>query len=101
MFFSAFSSDYGFIHITSGPWFPQSNGEVECAVKTVKALLKKCEGRKGDYYVALMAYWVTPLECVYSSAELLMSCMLRTNVPMSYKQIWLKVLDPSTLLEKE
>ena len=47
------------------------------AVKTVKALLKKCDDRKEDHYLALMAYRVTPLECRYSPAELLMSRMLR------------------------
>ena len=33
-------------YITSSPQFPQSNGEVEHAVKTVKALLKKYDDRK-------------------------------------------------------
>ena len=74
--FSTFSNDYGFTHITSSPRFPQSNGEAERAVKTVKALLKKCDDRNKDHYLALMAYRVTPLEFGYSPAELLMSRML-------------------------
>ena len=54
--FSTFSNDYGFTHITSSPRFPQSNGETEHAVKTVKALLKKCDDRNEGHYFALMDY---------------------------------------------
>ena len=73
---STFSNDYRFSHITSSPQFPQFNGEAECAVKTVKGLQKKCDDRKEDHYLALMAYEITPLEHGYSPAELLMSHML-------------------------
>ena len=73
--FSTFSNNYGFTHITSSPQFPQSNGEAEHTVKTVKALLKICDDRKGDYLV-LIGYQVTPTECGYSPAEMLMSRML-------------------------
>ena len=48
-----------------------------------------------------MAYRVTPLECGYSPAELLMSCMLQTNVPTFYKQLQPKVPNLSFLQEKE
>ena len=39
--FTHFATEWGFKHVTSSPRFPQSNGEVECAVKTSKSLLKK------------------------------------------------------------
>ena len=48
--FSTFSNDYGFTHITSSPRFPQSNGEAERAVKTVKALLKKCDDKRRSLF---------------------------------------------------
>ena len=67
----------------------------------VKALLKKCDDRNEDHYLSLMAYRVTPLECGYSPAELLMSCMLRTNVLIFYKQLQPKVPNLSSLQEKE
>lgn len=39
--FEKFASDYQFQHETSSPYFPQSNGEAERAVKTVKEMLTK------------------------------------------------------------
>ena len=54
-----FAINYQFNHVTSSPYFPQSNGEAECAVGTKKNLLKK----EGDPYLALLAYrsdWIQP-----------------------------------------
>ena len=41
--FALFAAAYGFRHVTSSPRFPQSNGEAERAVQTVKNLLKKAD----------------------------------------------------------
>ena len=38
--FNAFAKKYNFNRVTSSLLFPQSNGQVECAVQTVKKLLK-------------------------------------------------------------
>ena len=75
--FSKFASTYCFEHVTSSPYFPQSNGEVERAVRTIKVLLKKAD----DPYAALLAYRNTPLHLGYSPAQLLMSRRLWTSVP--------------------
>ena len=80
--FQNFSRDYGFDHITSSPLYPQSNGEAERAVKTVKGLWKKNE----DPLYSLLIYNATPLQLGYSPAELLMSRKLRTNLPMIQTQ---------------
>lgn len=81
--FSSFATDYDFRHVTSSPYFAQSNGEAERAVKTVKSLLKK----NTDPYKALLAYRVTPLNQGPSPAELLMGRRLRSPLPLSPSQL--------------
>ena len=49
---------------------------------TIKRLLKK----KGDPYLALLAYRNTPLEVGYSPSQLLMNRALRTTVPTMRSQ---------------
>ena len=95
--FKEFARDYQFIHITSSPKFPQSNGEAERAVKTVKNLLKKSE----DPYLALLAYRTTPLQCGYSPSELLMSRKLRNTIPMLPPVLQPKVPDYTAVYARE
>ena len=52
-----FAMSYGFQHIISSPYFPQSNGQAERMVKTVKTLLSNNK----DHYMALLNYRATPL----------------------------------------
>ena len=81
--FKEFAKEYSFTHVTSSPKFPQSNGAVERAVKTVKGLLNKNE----DPYLALISYRSTPLENGYSPAELLMSRKIQTPLPILPSQL--------------
>ena len=69
-----FADKYGFIHVTISPRYPQSNGEAEWAVQTVKTLLRKNE----DPHLALLAYRNAPLATGYSPAELLVGRQLRS-----------------------
>jgi len=81
-------------HITSSPLYPQSNGEAERAVKTIKGLLKK----EGDPYLALLSYRATPLQIGDSPSELLMGRKLRTTIP-TIRELVPRVPD-STLVQK-
>ena len=95
--YKKFSTEYGFLHTTSSPRFPQSNGEAERAVKTVKNLLKKAE----DPYMAMLTYRSTPFSSGFSPAELLMNRHLRANLPIVQSQLQPSVPDFSLLKAKE
>ena len=76
--YKLFASEYQFSHVTSSPVYPQSNGEAERAVGTIKSLLRK----EGDPYLGLLVYRSTLLAVGFSPAELLMSRRLRTTIPI-------------------
>ena len=79
-----FSTDWGFKHTTSSPTFPQSNGQVERAVQTVKNLLRKAQDSSGDPYLALLEYRNTPLSGVgLSPAQMLMGRRLKSKLPVT------------------
>ncbi|XP_037503251.1 uncharacterized protein LOC119378078 [Rhipicephalus sanguineus] len=72
-----FAKHYGFRHITSSPNYPQSNGEVERMVRTVKELFEKAD----DPFLALLSYRDTAGVTRFSPAQLLMGRSLRTRIP--------------------
>ena len=57
---SLLNEEYEFVHSTSSPKYPQSNGEAERGMQTLKSLLKKTENQD-DSYLALLVYRSTPL----------------------------------------
>ena len=74
--FISFSENYSFTHLTSSLLHPQGNSEAECAMQTVKKLLKKAH----NPYVTLLNYCATPLQHGSRPAKLLMGRKLRTRV---------------------
>lgn len=77
--FKTFAGQYGFVHVTSSPHFPQSNGESGNAVQTAKKILKQ-----GDPFLPLLTYRVTPVATTgYSPLHLLMGRPLRTKVTVT------------------
>ena len=59
--FKNFAKKWDFIHRTSSPNFPQSNGFIERLVQTVKKIVKKAiEGEK-DIHLGMLEYRNTPI----------------------------------------
>lgn len=79
--FKKFSNEWGFVHKTSSPLHPQSNGLAERTVQTIKKLLKKSFDGGEDPYLALLSYRNTVTK-EFSPAELLMGRSLRTRLPV-------------------
>ena len=91
--FRKFAMEYESSHETSPPTYARSNGLVESCVKRVKMLLKKSKEDGSDFYLGLLAYRSAPLECGLSPAELLKGRKIRSNLPISRKQLKLKKFD--------
>ena len=95
--FTNFSTDWQFQHITSSPRYPQSNGEVERAVQTMKAVLNK----SNDEYLALLNYRDTPLHHGYSPAQLSVGRKLRTRVTCHPEELKPETPDRDHIRRKE
>ena len=89
--FAQFASDWGFRHTTSSPRYPQSNGQAERAVRTVKDILRK----ENDPAKALLAYRSTPFASGYSPAQLLMG----RNIKSAYQLIQINLCRRSSIEE--
>ena len=87
----------GFQHVTSSPGYPQSDGEAERGVQTLKSILNKCD----DEYLALLTYRNTPLHNGYSPAQLSMGRALKTRVPVSPEALIPKLPDYEQLRKSE
>jgi len=84
--FKEFAKKYEFLHVTSSPYYPRSNGKAENAVKTAKRLLKKAAESNSDPYLALLDWRNTPTEGLQSSpAQRLLGRRTRTLLPLSDK----------------
>lgn len=84
--FQQFAKNYEFLHVTSSPYYPRSNGKAENAVKTAKRLLKKAAESNSDPYLALLDWRNTPTEGLQSSpAQRLLGRRTRTLLPLSDK----------------
>lgn len=95
--FKDFAKHYGFTHAMSSPRFPQSNGEAERAVRTVKGLLQKAK----DPYMALLKYRTTPLQNGYTPSALLMGRKLNTNISVIPSALSPKIPDLQKVRNRE
>lgn len=77
-----FVANYGFQHVTTSSYHPQSNGLVERMVQTVKKLISETD----DSCLTLLSYRALPW-CNLSPSELLMGRRVRTDVSQSVKSL--------------
>ena len=99
--FSDFASKWGIKVTTSSPTYPQSNGQAERAVQTVKRILKKSTLDGTDPYIALLEYRNTPVSGIqYSPAQMLMSRNLRGKLPTTSHLLDPCVVNPRDQLIK-
>ena len=99
--FIEFTKDWGITLTTSSPTFPQSNGQSERAVQTMKRILKKADDESKDPYLALLEYRNTPISGTsFSPAQMLMSRMLRSKLPNNPKLLQPAIVDPLPELDQ-
>ncbi|XP_067930524.1 uncharacterized protein [Watersipora subatra] len=80
--FVYFAKEWCFTHTTSSPHYPQSNGNVESAVKIAQKILKRC----ADPELALLEYYNTTTENMTTSPiERLLGRSTRSTLPSHTK----------------
>ena len=99
--FKQFAQNYQFVHRTTSPYHPQSNGMAEKSVQTVKNLIKNALHDKKDPYPALLDYRnTTQSDNVGSPAQQLMGRRTKTLIPTTEVLLKPKVINLS-VVQKE
>lgn len=84
--FKNFAKQWDFVHATSSPEFPQSNGLAERAVRSAKQLMEKSHRDGTDVFLNLLNLRNIPRDPTLGSpAERLMSRQTRAAIPVSTK----------------
>lgn len=94
--FKQFIEFYEIEHITTSPFYPQSNGMVERTIQTVKQILKKCLNDNTDPYLAILNYRNTSKYDSPSPAQLLFSRNLNCRIPVSKNYLKPKIYQRNT-----
>jgi len=92
--FRSFASEWSFEHVTSSPYFPQSNSFAENALKQAKSLLEKCKKDGSDPLLGLLNLRNVARDQVQGSpAQWLMSRRTRCVLPVARKLLIPKALN--------
>ena len=85
-----------FVHVTSSPTYPQSNGKVEAAVNSAKNVIRRSRKARTDPYLAFLEYRNTPSQGLGTSpVQRLMSRRIRAQPPI-IPQLLTPVVQPGT-----
>ena len=79
--FGEFCKEHNIIHENSSPYYPQSNGLSEAAVKQMKFLLKKVNENVLEFSSSLLEYRNTPNVSGKSPAQMFFGRRLRGRLP--------------------
>ena len=97
--YKQFAKTFGFKITHSSPQHPQSNGQAERYVQTIKNIIKKNANNRIDVQLALLNYRNTALDGIGASpAQLLMCRRLKTRIPI-FKQR-LKAQQQKSVIER-
>ena len=90
-----FAEEWKFQLNPSSPHHQQGNGMAERTIQTIKNLLRKTIEEKADIDLALLAYRNTPIYGTYTPSQILMSRMLRDNVPRTLSNLTPQIIETS------
>ena len=95
--FKSFASKWSFKHVTSSPYFPQSNGFAENAFKKAKSLLAKCKKDGSNPLLGLLSLRnVLRDQVLGSPAQRSMVRRTRCVLPVARRLLVPKHSTPST-----
>eukprot|EP00731_Ephydatia_muelleri_P001018 Em0001g1018a len=94
MEYGKFAEEWGFAHVTSSPYHPQSNGLAEKSVQIIKRMLNKSKRDGQDPYLNLLELRNTRVGDIGSPAQLLMGRRLRTSLPVKATQLEPRTINP-------
>ena len=92
--YSKFAEEWGFAHVTSSPYHPQSNGLAEKSVQIIKRMLNKSKRDGQDSYLSLLELRNTRVGDIGSPAQLFMGRRLRTSLPVKATRLEPRTINP-------
>ena len=81
--FQEFAKTWDFVHQTSSPRYPQSNGKVERAIQVAKSLMQKAVDDRRDPFLAVLEFRNTPSERLQlSPVQIIFGRRTRSLIPI-------------------
>ncbi|XP_041469952.1 uncharacterized protein K02A2.6-like [Lytechinus variegatus] len=94
--FREFTKKWEIKHITSSPTYPQSNGQAERCVQTIKMLMKRAKMSGNDPMYALLEYRNTPMDGLrgFAPSQILNGRLLRSCIPVQSSLLCPQAIPP-------